>query len=321
MRILITCPPMLGRIDDFRPLFEKKGIELVTPKVVQIMSQDELVQLVPEVDGWIIGDDPATERVFAAGKNGRLKAAVKWGVGVDNVDFAACAKLGLPITNTPFMFGAEVADIAISYIIGLARQTYWIDRQVRAGHWPKPAGISLAGRTAALIGFGDIGKAAASRLLALGLEVQVYDPVAPHSLSDETHYTFLNYPEGLGVADFVVVTASLTPSSRHMVNDQTIAMMKDGVRIVNVSRGPVIDEQALIRGLSSGKVHSAALDVFEEEPLPADHSFWQTPNLLITAHTAALSWPEEIAALFLRNYRRYRRGQPPLYQVFFERGY
>ncbi|MFZ2899323.1 MAG: phosphoglycerate dehydrogenase [Saprospiraceae bacterium] len=270
MRILITCPPMLGRIDDFRPLFEKKGIELVTPKVVQILSQDELVQLVPEVDGWIIGDDPATERVFTAGKNGHLKAAVKWGVGVDNVDFAACAKLGLPVTNTPLMFGAEVADVAITYVIGLARQTYWIDRQVRGGHWPKPAGISLSGRTAALIGFGDIGKATASRLLALGLKVQVYDPVAPHSLSDETHYTFLNYPEGLGAADFVVVTASLTPSSRHMVNDQTIAMMKDGVRIVNVSRGPVIDEQALIRGLTSGKVHSAALDVFETEPLPAD---------------------------------------------------
>jgi D-3-phosphoglycerate dehydrogenase len=270
MRILITCPPMLGRIDDFRPLFEKKGIELVTPKVVQILSQDELVQLVPEVDGWIIGDDPATERVFTAGKNGRLKAAVKWGVGVDNVDFAACAKLGLPVTNTPLMFGAEVADIAITYVIGLARQTYWIDRQVRAGHWPKPAGISLSGRTAALLGFGDIGKATASRLLALGLKVQVYDPLAPHSLSDETNYNFLNYPEGLGAADFVVVTASLTPSSRHMVNDQTIAMMKDGVRIVNVSRGPVIDEQALIRGLASGKVHSAALDVFEVEPLPAD---------------------------------------------------
>lgn len=287
MRILVTCPPMLGRIDDFRPLFEKKGIELVTPKVVQILSQDELVQLVPEVDGWIIGDDPATDRVFTAGRNGRLKAAVKWGVGVDNVDFKACARLGLPVTNTPLMFGAEVADIAISYVIGLARQTYWVDRQVRAGHWPKPAGISLAGRTAALIGFGDIGKATASRLMALGMKVQVYDPVAPHSLSDETNFSFLPFPENLGAADFVVVTASLTPESRHMINEQTIGMMKDGVRIVNVSRGPIIQEEALVRGLDSGKVHSAALDVFEVEPLPADSPLRRFDQCIFGTHNGS----------------------------------
>jgi D-3-phosphoglycerate dehydrogenase len=278
---------MLGLIDEFRPAFAKSGVKLVTPKVVQILSEAELADLVPEVDGWIIGDDPATEAVFKAGKAGRLKAAVKWGVGVDNVNFDACARLDIPVTNTPLMFGAEVADIAVNYVIGLARETYWVDREVRKGNWPKPAGISLAGRTAALIGFGDIGKATASRLLALGMKIHVYDPVAPHSLMDESQYRFLSFPEKLETADFVVVTASLTPSSRHLINKDAIGRMKDGVRIVNVSRGPIIQEAALVKALESGKVHSAALDVFEEEPLPAHSPLRQYERCIFGTHNGS----------------------------------
>ena len=268
MKVLVTCPPMLGKIDEFRAIFEDNGIELITPNVVQTMTEEELIEILPDMDGWIIGDDPATERVFTAGKAGKLRAAVKWGVGIDNVDFAACKKLDIPIINTPNMFGAEVAGIAVAYVIGLARQTFFIDRGVRAGKWLKPAGISLAGRTVALIGFGDIGKATAERLYAFDLQINIYDPFAKRSADDLRKYTFMDFPEGLGEADFVVATCALTASSKHMINAETIAMMKDEVRIVNVSRGPIIDEKALLEALKSGKVHSAGLDVFEEEPLP-----------------------------------------------------
>ena len=137
MKVLVTCPPMLKQIEQFRSIFDQKNIELVTPNVVQTLTEEELMELLPEMDGWIIGDDPATERVFTEGKKGNLKAAVKWGVGVDNVDFEACKKLDIPIINTPNMFGAEVAGIAVNYVIGLARQTYVIDRGVRAGKMVK----------------------------------------------------------------------------------------------------------------------------------------------------------------------------------------
>lgn len=268
MKVLVTCPPMLRLIDEFRPVFQAKNIELIAPDVVQTLSVEELVELVPQVDGWIIGDDPANRTVFTAGKNGNLKAAVKWGVGVDNVDFEACKDLGIPISNTPLMFGEEVGGLAAHYVVALARQSFLIDRGVRAGKWPKPAGISLQGRTVALIGFGDIGKATARILNGFRLNVNVYDPFAKTSEEDKERYQFLEFPEKLGDADFVVVTCSLTPSTMHMVNSESISKMKDDVRIVNVSRGPVIDENALLAGLKSGKVHSAALDVFENEPLP-----------------------------------------------------
>ncbi len=287
LRVLVTCPPMLGLIDEFRPVFEEKGIELIAPDVVQTLSEAELERLVPQVDGWIIGDDPATERVFAAGKAGRLRAAVKWGVGVDNVDFAAAKKHGIQVANTPRMFGGEVADIAVHYVIGLARQTFFIDREVRQGRWPKPAGISLQGKTAAVIGFGDIGRNTARRLAAHEVNVVVYDPHVCPTAQELSKYAFAEWPEKLQAADFVVVTCALTPQTRHMLDAAAFAKMKDGVRVVNVSRGPIIDEQALVAALQSRKVHSAALDVFEVEPLPADSPLRQCERCIFGTHNAS----------------------------------
>ncbi|MBR9920923.1 MAG: phosphoglycerate dehydrogenase [Bacteroidetes bacterium] len=284
MRILVTCPPMLGQIDTFRPIFEEKGLELLAPKVVQTLSEEELEAILPGVDGWIIGDDPATERVFKAGKAGKLKAAVKWGIGTDNVDFEACKRLGIPIINTPNMFGREVADIALHYLIGLARHTYEIDRGVREGNWPKPAGISIYGRTAGLIGFGDIGRALAARMYALGLDVQVYDP---YSRDENLPYTFQDFPNGLEEADFLVITCALTPETKGMVNTESLAHMKKGIRIVNVSRGGVVNESDLIDALKSGQVHAAALDVFEEEPLPAASPLRAMPQCVFGTHNSS----------------------------------
>jgi len=286
MKVLVTCPPMLGMIDSFRPLFAAKGVELTAPKVVQTLSVAELKELVPQHDGWIIGDDPATREVFTAGKSGNLKAAVKWGIGVDNVDFSACKDLDIPIINTPKMFGGEVADIAVGYVIALARQTFEIDRAVRTGGWPKPRGISLSGKTVALLGYGDIGRNTARRLLAADMNVIAYDPAASQEQA-EASVEVAQWPQRLNEADYIVATCALTPSSRHMINAETLAMAKRGVRVVNVGRGPLIDEIALIAALESGHVYSAALDVFEIEPLPMDSLLRRHARCVFGSHNAS----------------------------------
>lgn len=286
MKVLITCPPMLGLIDQFKPLFEAKGIQVDCPQVTQTFSEEELQQLVPQYEGWIIGDDPATRAVFQAGKDGKLKAAVKWGVGVDNVDFAAAKDLGIPVTNTPQMFGAEVADIAMGYVIALARQTFFTDREVRAGKWPKPAGISLADKTVALVGFGDIGRNTAKRLLAADMRVIAYDPYF-QSVQELTALQPATWPERLGEADFIVLTCALTAENRHLINATTLKQTKLGVRIINVARGPLIDETALETALASGHVHSAALDVFEIEPLPDTSPLRQYDRCIFGSHNAS----------------------------------
>lgn len=290
LKVLVTCPPMLGMIDSFQVQLEQHGMIVTAPTVVQTLSVEELIELVPQHHGWIIGDDPATRAVFEAGQAGWLKAAVKWGIGVDNVDFAACQDLGIPITNTPNMFGAEVADVAMGYVIASSRETFEIDRAVRAGHWPKPRGISLAGKTVALVGFGDIGKSAAKRLLAADMRVIAYDPFAAPSAHDAPELSAVQraaWPQRLEEADFILVTCALTASSRHLVNAETLAQAKPGVRVVNVGRGPVIDEAALEAALRAGQVHSAALDVFEVEPLPADSYLRQHPRCVFGSHNAS----------------------------------
>ena len=143
------------------------------------------------------------------------------------------------------MFGAEVADLSVAYVISLARHITEIDRGIRQGEWPKPSGISLSGRTAAVVGYGDIGRNTARRLLASDMKVITYDPfIDPLSIEEGVQTAI--WPDRLVEADFVVVNCSLSKSSYHLIDKETLSEMKSGVRIVNVGRGPVIDEQALI---------------------------------------------------------------------------
>lgn len=277
---------MLRMIDSFRPLFAQHGAEITTPDIVQTLSVEQLKELVPQHDGWIIGDDPATREVFEAGKAGKLRAAVKWGIGVDNVDFAACNDLDIPITNTPNMFGGEVADIAVGYVIALARQTFEIDRGVRVGEWPKPRGMSLAGKTVALVGYGDIGSNVARRLLAADMHIIAYDPAAPDQ-PGMPQVQRATWPQRIEEADFIVINCALTPSSHHMLNADVLAQCKPGVRVVNVGRGPVIDEAALEAALESGQVFSAALDVFEVEPPPMNGPIRSHPRCVLGSHNAS----------------------------------
>lgn len=278
---------MLRSLDLFRDKFLEEGIEIVAPNVVQTLTEKELIALVPTVDGWIIGDDPATERVFQAGRQGKLRAAVKWGVGVDNVDFEACKKLGIPISNTPGMFGNEVADIAIGYMLGLARHLFTIDKEVKANNWIKPVGMSLTDKTIALIGLGDIGLATAKRLKGFNVKVNAYDPFTQLSTDQAGVDKILTFPDKINDADFVILTCALTASSEYMINASTLALMKPGVRIVNVSRGKLIHEDSLVEALEDGQVSAAALDVFEIEPLPVSSKLRKFNQCLFGTHNGS----------------------------------
>ena len=286
--ILVTCPPMLGLIDEFASDFGAAGLDFTPAKVTQVLSEDELIDLTPNYDGWIIGDDPASARVVAAAAKGRLKAAVKWGVGVDNVDFDAFRAAGVPVENTPGVFGGEVADVALTYVLGLARETYRIDREIRAQNaWPKPSGISVAGRKVGLVGFGDIGSQTAKRLIACGASVIVYDPA--YRPIEAISVEAASWPDRLDECDFLVFTCPLNDATRHMFNDDIVDRLNPGVRVVNVARGPVIKETSLLKALESGVVHSAALDVFEIEPLAPDNPLRQFDRCIFGSHNGSNS--------------------------------
>lgn len=309
-RVLVTCPPMLGLFHEFGADFAEFGLEGIPAKTTQVLSEAELKELLPEYDGWIIGDDPASADVVGAAVEGRLRAAIKWGVGVDNVDFDAFQALGIPVENTPGVFGNEVADVALTYVLGLARETYWIDRQVRLKNtWPKPSGISMVGRTVAIVGFGDIGQQIARRVLACGSRVIAYDPF--YRGQSEINAEVAEWPNRVSEADFLIFACPLTSETQGMFNSNTLAHLKPGVRLVNVSRGPVIQEDVLIDALEREIVHSAALDVFEIEPLPESSPLRSFDRCIFGTHNGSNSADavrrvsrlaiEKIARLLARN--------------------
>ncbi len=286
---------MIGAIGALAEDFAAFGLDATTANVVQVLSEDELTELLPAFDGWIMGDDPCTRRVLEAGKSGHLKAVVKWGVGVDNVDFEACHELGVPVNNTPGMFGREVADVALGYVICLARETVLVDRQVRAGSWPKPQGISLSGKTAVIIGFGNVGQETARRLLALNMNVVASDPEF-HRPADLRAVRPGEWPWAAKNCDFIIFSCPLTEQTRHMFNRETLAHLKPGVRVVNVSRGPIIEEAALMEGLASGIVHAVALDVFEVEPLPLSSPLRKFERCVFGSHNSSNTYEAVLRA-------------------------
>ena len=278
---------MLGMIEEFSLIFKNYGMEVTAPKITQTLSEDELIKLLPHHDGWIIGDDPATKKVFEAGSSGLLKAAVKWGIGVDNIDFDACRLLNIPIENTPNMFGSEVADVAIGYLIGLARETFYIHESVKHGVWAKPRGVSLKNKTVAVIGFGDIGSNVVKRLISMEMNVNVYDPGLSESKNPIENFHLYDWPVNLEDADFIIITCALTKSSYHLINRNIIESLKTGVRIINVARGPIIDQPVLEEFLKLEKIHSVALDVFEVEPLPNNSYLKTHPKCILGSHNAS----------------------------------
>ena len=283
-RILLTCPPMINKTSLFENLYKKYNFEIVIPKFTQTLTEEELCNLLPNFDGWIIGDDPATRKVFEAGVNGNLKAVVKWGVGVDNVDFEACRDLNIPVTNIPGVFGEEVSDVAIGMLLNLTRRLHEIDAETKKGNWIKPCGTSLTGKKVCLIGFGDIGRCTARKLLAFNLNVYVSDPgfekknskiVCKYNselkIDDNlNNVEICDLDNALKDADYLIVTCALNKHTHHLINKENILKTKKGVILVNVARGSIINENDVVELLESNFIDSVGFDVFETEPLNKD---------------------------------------------------
>jgi D-3-phosphoglycerate dehydrogenase len=285
-RVLITCVQMQNCIDDFRPLFQERGIAIEMPSVVQQPTEDELIAIIGEFDGMIAGDDPLTARVLAHA--GRMRIISKWGIGIDGIDLAAAQGAGIPVTNTPGVFGDDVADVAAGYIVMLARQLHRIDASVRSGGWFKHEGIALTGKTLGIVGFGSIGQAVARRGLGFGMNVMAQDvaPTAPGT-GDAMGVAVVPLEDLLADSDFVVLCTPLTPETQHLIDERTLGLMRPSSFLVNVARGPLVDETALVAALDSGRIAAAALDVFEDEPLAADHPLRRHEQCVFGSHNAS----------------------------------
>ena len=277
---------MIKQKDSFEETFKSLGIEPTWAKIVQQFTESELIKILPKFDGWIVGDDPCTRSVLAAGKIGKLKAIVKWGIGVDNVDFKACSDLGIPVENTPNMFGDEVADLAMSYITNLSRNIIDVHNGVKNLEWPKPIGTSLKGKKIGVVGLGDIGMNIVRRVNAARMNVIAYDPYFS-SAKSEFDLEHLIWPDKIEELDYLVVACALNDQNKHMVNKNIILRFKKGIKVINVSRGPLINEIDLCDGIKNGRIAGAALDVYENEPLGQDSPLREFGQIIFGTHNGS----------------------------------
>jgi len=276
---------MINQRQSFEEIFQNLGIEPTWAQIVQQYTEQELIQILPEFDGWIVGDDPCTREVLSAGTKGKLKAIVKWGIGVDNVDFKACDDLNIPVENTPNMFGDEVADLAMSYITNLSRKIIDVHNGVGNREWLKPIGSSLKDKKIGIVGLGDIGINIVKRVQVAGMNVCGYDPFFDDLV--ENDIKLLNWPERIEELDYLVLACSLTAENKHLINSKIISKFKKGIKVVNVSRGQLINEKDLYDGIKQGIISGAALDVYEIEPLPENSILRELDQLIFGTHNGS----------------------------------
>jgi D-3-phosphoglycerate dehydrogenase / 2-oxoglutarate reductase len=276
---------MQSRLDNYRDLLEKNNIDVDVITRPQFVSEADLLDIVEPYHAIVCSDDEITDKVIAKAKN--LKVISKWGVGMDSIDLESAKRHRIAVYNSPDAFSESCAVMIFSYILHFARGIVDQDRSIRDGKWEHVSGMSLLGKSIGIIGVGSIGKAIAKIATAFNMKVLGYDikEIDP-AFVKENKINIMSKEDVLRQSDFVVLAPDLNPSSLHMISDNEFSLMKPHAFLFNTSRGPVVDEKALIKALKDKKIAGAGIDVFEVEPLPKNSLLREMNNVILTPHNA-----------------------------------
>jgi D-3-phosphoglycerate dehydrogenase len=245
-----------------------------------------------DYDGLLVLAPRVTARTLAGA--GRLRVVARFGVGYDNVDVPACTRAGALLTITPDGVRRPVAVAALTFLLALSHKLLIKDRLTRAGRWAEKldhTGQGVTGRTLGIVGLGNIGRELAALAAPLGLRVMAHDPWAAPTAAGAP---LVPLDDLLRQADYVCLCCALTPDTHHLINAERLALMKPTAYLINVARGPVVDQAALYQALAARRIQGAALDVFEREPVAADDPILGLDNVILAPH--AVCWTDECFA-------------------------
>ena len=285
MKILVTPTSLqpgrkskaLERLRDFSE-------ELVFNDKSRPLTEEELIPLLKGCQGYLAGLDFITERVLREAED--LKVISRYGTGYDRIDMAAASQYGVTVTNTPGVNAQAVGELAVGLLLSVARQISYLDRTTRSGEWVRAEGVELKGKTLGILGLGAIGKVVARCAKGFGMRVAASDPFIDREYCREHGIEAMDMEDLLSFADAVSLHLPLNKETTHLIGKEALARMKDGVILINTSRGGIIDEEAAYCGLKSGKIGGLGLDAFENEP-PKGSSLFEFSNVVATPHTGA----------------------------------
>lgn len=286
--VLVSAPYLQREFDAYRARFAAEGLEPIVPVVRERLEEDELLSLIHDVDGIICGDDRITPRVLDHAH--RLKVIVKWGTGIDSIDADYARRNGIPVRNTPNAFTGPVSDSVLAYLLAFSRNLVMADEIMKSGNWDKAPGFTLAERCVGIIGVGNIGQMVARKLQAFGARVIGTDivDISPN-IREACGIEMVSLDTLLEQADLITVNCSLNRTSHHLLARAQFERMKAHAVVVNTARGPIINEPDLVWALEHRVIGGAALDVFEEEPLPVTSPLRRMSNVLLSSHATNAS--------------------------------
>ncbi|MGA1194871.1 MAG: phosphoglycerate dehydrogenase [Candidatus Latescibacterota bacterium] len=278
------------------------------------LSEDDLCGIIGEYAGLIVRSaTKVTQRVIEAGHN--LKAIGRAGAGVDNIDLDAATARGIVVMNAPGGNTISTAEHAMAMLLSLSRNIPQATASMKAGEWErkKYTGVELDGKTLGIVGAaGRVGQQVARRARAFGMRILGADPFLSDDLARQLHIKPVTYDELFAQADYITLHTVLTDQTHHLISKEALDNCKKSVRIINCARGELIDEDALLEAIESGKVAGAALDVFQEEPPRKDHPLVNRPEVICTPHQGASTFEaqEKVARQIAGDLRDALLGKP-----------
>ena len=303
--VLLSCPNMIKYIDNYKNIIEKNNINIIYPTIQQIISEEYLLENISKYDFWIVGDDEVSQKIIDKAIN--LKFIIKWGIGMDNIDLDYCYLKKIKVQNIPNVFGEEVSDIAVGMLLCLTRKLHIIHIGNMSNKWLKPTGINLVNKKICLIGFGNIGKCIVRKLLAFQMNIWVSDPAYKKINGKiKCNYGHGSKPGDISIvglekinidildncledAEFIIICCALTENNKYLINRDNILKTKKGVKIINVSRGKLLNEKDTIELLKEKHIDCIGLDVFEEEPLTEFNELKKFQDNIFGSHNASNS--------------------------------
>jgi len=274
------------------------------------ISEEELIECGKRYKAMIVGTEKITESVIQASKD--LKVIAKHGAGVDNIDVKTASAKGITIISAPGANSDAVADLTIGLFLSLARSIPFADRSVKEGGWPRIVGFQFNGKVLGIIGLGQIGKRVAKRASGFDMKVLAYDILKDEDFAQKWGITYLPMEELLAKSDFLSIHIPLTPTTHRLIKEKELRLMKKDSFLVNISRGDIVDEEALYHALKEGRIKGAALDVFSSEP-PKESPLLKLSNVITTPHMGGytLDALKEIGMICVRGIVDVLEGRQP----------
>lgn len=284
-KVLVTATNYSKLCSEAKALLEGEGFEVIENTFGRPMTFNELKEIAGDIYGVVAGVDTWDEEVFKLAQE--LKVIGRFGIGVDNIDLDAAKRHGIKVMNARAINSDSVAECTVGLILSVLRNIVNLDRSTRNGKWERYVGNTIRGKKVGLVGFGAIAQYTAKLLAAFETEIYAYDVYPNHEAAAKLGVTMTDLETIIKQSDIITLHVPATPETTKLFSEREFEMMKDTAVIVNVARGPVIDQKALYNALKEKKIAGAGLDVFEVEPTSKENPLFEFDNLVVLPHSAA----------------------------------